>query len=55
MSIPDVNRRELASLGVIMLFALYLGFNPGPALAVFSPAVDLLITNYDAALAAGGQ
>ncbi|WDI31796.1 NADH-quinone oxidoreductase subunit M [Hyphococcus flavus] len=54
MSIPDVDRRELLSLGVLMAFALYLGFNPGPALTVFSPAVDLLINNYNAALAAGG-
>lgn len=54
MSIPDVDRRELASLGALMAFALFLGFNPGPALSVFSPAVDLLIENYNAALAAGG-
>jgi NADH-quinone oxidoreductase subunit M len=54
MSIPDVDRRELASLVVLMGFALFLGFNPGPALSVFSPAVDLLIENYNAALGAGG-
>ncbi len=53
-TIADVDMRELAMLGVLMAFALYLGFNPGPALNVFSPAVDLLIENYDAALAAGG-
>ncbi|PQA89463.1 NADH-quinone oxidoreductase subunit M [Hyphococcus luteus] len=53
-AIPDVDTRELVTLGVLMAFALYLGFNPGPALNVFSPAVDLLIENYDAALAAGG-
>ena len=52
--IADVDRRELAMLGVLMAFALYLGFNPGPALSVFAPAVDLLIENYDAALAVGG-
>ena len=52
MSIADVDRRELAMLGVLMALALYLGFNPGPALSVFSPAVDLLIENYDAALGA---
>ena len=55
MTIPDLDRRELASLGVLMLFALYLGFNPGPALSVFSPSVDLLIGNYDAALAGGAR
>ena len=53
--IPDVNWREWAPLGLLMAFALFLGFYPGPALEVFSPAVDLLIENYDAALAAGGQ
>ena len=54
MTITDVNTRELAMLGVLMAFALFLGFNPGPALNVFSPAVDLLIENYNAALIAGG-
>lgn len=55
MTIPDVDRRELAMLGVLMAFALYLGFNPGPALSVFSPAVDVLMENYSAGLAAGGR
>ncbi|MEM8935588.1 MAG: NADH-quinone oxidoreductase subunit M [Pseudomonadota bacterium] len=54
MGIPDVDRRELIMLVVLMAFALYLGFNPGPALSVFDPSVDLLIENYNAALAAGG-
>ncbi len=54
MEIADVDKRELAMLGVLMAFALYLGFNPGPALDVFSPAVGLLIENYNTALAAGG-
>ena len=54
MTITDVNTRELATLGVLMAFALFLGFNPGPALNVFSPAVDLLIENYNTALMAGG-
>ncbi len=53
MSIRDVDRRELLSLGALMAFTLYLGVNPGPALDVFSPSVDLLMENYDAALAAG--
>ncbi|MFQ5563732.1 MAG: NADH-quinone oxidoreductase subunit M, partial [Parvularculaceae bacterium] len=34
MSITDVDRRELAILGALMAFALYLGLNPGPALSV---------------------
>ncbi len=53
MTITDVDWRELLSLGALMAFALYLGVNPGPALDVFSPSVDLLMENYDAALAAG--
>ncbi|MEM9495048.1 MAG: NADH-quinone oxidoreductase subunit M [Pseudomonadota bacterium] len=53
MAIPDVGRREAILLGVLMLFALYFGFNPGPALSVFSPASDLLLENYNAALAGG--
>ena len=52
MTISDVNSRELGMLGVLMLFALYLGVYPFPALSVFSPAVDVLMTNYNAALAA---
>ncbi len=55
MAIPDLNWREWLPLGLLMLFALFLGFNPGPALSVFTPAVELLISNYDAALAAGGR
>jgi NADH-quinone oxidoreductase subunit M len=54
MSIPDLDRRELAMLGALMAFALFLGFNPGPALSVFAPSVDLLLENYNAALAGGG-
>lgn len=55
MTIPDVDRRELAMLGVLLAFTLYLGFNPGPALSVFSPSVDILMENHNAGLAAGGR
>jgi len=58
MAIHDVDRRELGMLGALMAFALYLGVYPYPALSVFAPAVEQLITNYDAALgvaAAGGR
>lgn len=54
MTITDVNTRERALLMVLLICALYLGVNPMPALAVFSPAVDILMTNYNAALAAAG-
>lgn len=52
MTITDVNARELGMLGVLMVLAIYLGIYPYPALEVFSPAVDILLSNYDAALAA---
>ena len=55
MGLPDLDRRELFSLAALMAFALYLGFNPGPALSVFSPSVDLMMHNINAALAAGGR
>lgn len=54
MAIEDVNARELALLGTLMAFALYLGINPGPALSVFAPSVDILIENYHGALGAAG-
>ncbi len=54
MEITDVSRRELGILGVLLVLSLYLGVNPGPALSIFSPAVDLMIENYDSALAAAG-
>lgn len=50
MDISDVNTVELSMLGVLMAFALYLGFNPGPALTVFAPSVDIVIENYNAAI-----
>ena len=49
-AIEDVDGRELAMLGVLAAFALYLGVYPFPALNVFAPAVDLLLSNYNAAL-----
>ncbi|MEM8773062.1 MAG: NADH-quinone oxidoreductase subunit M [Pseudomonadota bacterium] len=52
-TIPDVDTRELVMLGVLMAFALYLGVNPGPALSVFSPSVDLLMNNMGSALGGG--
>ncbi len=49
MAIEDVNQRELIMLGVLLIFALYLGVYPSAALSVFAPPVDFLITNYNAA------
>ena len=54
LAIEDVNSRELILLVVIMLFALYLGIYPKPALDVFAPSVEILLNNYNAALGAAG-
>ncbi len=53
-TITDMDRRELLMLGALMAFALYLGLYPSPALNVFSPSVDALVVNYNAAIAAAG-
>ncbi len=52
MAITDVNAREIVMLGSLLLFALFLGLYPQPALLVFAPSVDVLMANYHAALAA---
>ncbi|MEZ5895476.1 MAG: NADH-quinone oxidoreductase subunit M [Parvularculaceae bacterium] len=54
MTISDVDRRELAMLGVLMVATLMLGVYPKPALDVFSPAVELLTVNFNTALGAVG-
>jgi NADH-quinone oxidoreductase subunit M len=54
LAIEDVDRREMILLVVIMLFALYLGIFPKPALEVFAPSVEILLNNYNAALGAAG-
>jgi len=54
MAISDVDKRELGMLTALMAFALFLGVYPKPALDVFAPSVDILIGNFDAALAAMG-
>ena len=47
-AITDVDAREVAMLGILMAFALYLGVYPAPALNVFAPSVDLLMSGYGA-------
>ena len=54
MTIVDVDKREIGMLVALMVFALVLGVYPKPALDVFAPSVDILIGNFDAALAAVG-
>ena len=53
-SIADVDRREAIMLVSLLAFALILGVYPKPALDVFAPSVDILMSGFDAALAAGG-
>ena len=52
MEISDVSLREGALLAILVLFALYLGVYPSAALNVFAPAVDVILTYYNAAPAA---
>ena len=54
MTIADVDAREIAMLGALMAFALYLGVYPSPALNVFAPSVDLLMNDYAVNFAARG-
>ena len=55
MTIPDLSVREGSMLVLLAIFALFLGFNPGPALSVFSPSVDVLMNNMAASAGAGVQ
>lgn len=48
--ILDVDRREAIMLGLLLVAALVLGVYPKPALDVFAPSVDLLMSNFNAAL-----
>jgi NADH-quinone oxidoreductase subunit M len=52
MKMPDLNARELACLVPLFVLTIYYGVRPGPILDVCAPAVDLLIKNYQTALAA---
>ena len=53
MTIADVDAREAAMLGALLLFALVLGVYPKPALDIFAPSVEVLLQNFDAAVSAG--
>ncbi|MEM9898985.1 MAG: NADH-quinone oxidoreductase subunit M, partial [Pseudomonadota bacterium] len=50
LEIKDVNAREISLLALLMAFALYLGIYPYPAFSVIAPSVDMLMTDYNAAL-----
>ncbi|MGV6821074.1 MAG: NADH-quinone oxidoreductase subunit M [Parvularcula sp.] len=40
--IPDLNRRELGMLTVLGVMTVFLGVNPSPTLAVFTPATEFV-------------
>jgi NADH-quinone oxidoreductase subunit M len=55
MTITDLDRREFVMLGALMAFALYLGVYPSPALTTFAPSAEIIVNDYQAALAAGAR
>ncbi|MHA1158291.1 MAG: NADH-quinone oxidoreductase subunit M [Alphaproteobacteria bacterium] len=54
-SILDVSRREVFLLAPLALLTLFFGIYPAPIMNVTAASTDLLISNYQAALAAAGQ
>jgi NADH-quinone oxidoreductase subunit M len=50
--IQDLDRREMALLIPLALLVIYYGVRPGPILEAFAAPTDLLIKNYQAAIAA---
>jgi NADH-quinone oxidoreductase subunit M len=51
----DLSPREIAILAPLVALAIFFGFYPAPVMNVTSAAVDQLIGNYQAALAAAGK
>jgi NADH-quinone oxidoreductase subunit M len=51
----DLSPREIAILAPLVVLAIFFGFYPAPVMNVTSAAVDQLIGNYQAALAAAGK
>jgi NADH-quinone oxidoreductase subunit M len=52
LTIPDLSRREIALLAPLVLLTIYYGFHPQPVIDSSAVAIEALIKNYDAALAA---
>jgi len=50
--IMDLDKREIALFAPLVLLTIYYGVHPGPILDACAASVDLLVKNYDAALAA---
>jgi NADH-quinone oxidoreductase subunit M len=54
-SILDLSRREIAILGPLAVLTILFGVYPAPIMNVTAAAVDQLVGNFEAALAAAGQ
>jgi NADH-quinone oxidoreductase subunit M len=51
----DLSPREIAILAPLAVLTLFFGFYPAPIMDVTAASVDLLISNYQAALSAAGK
>ena len=47
----DLDAREIALLAPLLVLTIYYGVQPGPILDACAASVDLLVKNYEAALA----
>ena len=54
-SIVDLSRREIVLLGPLAALTIFFGVYPAPIMNVTAASVDLLVSNYQAALSAAGQ
>jgi NADH-quinone oxidoreductase subunit M len=54
-SMLDLSRREMALLMPLVILTIFFGVYPAPILDVTAASVDLLVGNYNAALAAAGR
>jgi len=53
MDIADLNRREILVFAPLLAIVLWMGIYPTSFIEVMEPSVELLLGNYQAALAAG--
>ncbi len=51
-AMKDLSAREIICLAPLLVLTIYYGIHPGPILEACAPAVDLLIKNYQTAIAA---
>jgi NADH-quinone oxidoreductase subunit M len=53
-NLKDVNKSEMAMLGILALLVIFFGFYPVPLMETLNVSVDNLINNYEAAVQANG-